>query len=192
MKYNIILNFDLLDIINLQNHLKSDSSLKNKIEGLNYGSANRELEIVLFEELSESDISNVDNLISTYINEYQAIYKISNIGNQKMEFSSTDFTTIFTYNYKYDIDWKLDHVDVSTNTINQLETGYLLRVVNVEKNEVIALKTCDVTNDGIDTDNIPFYDNLEFNDLQNLEVQLKLTTPGVISLLSINFVYKKV
>jgi hypothetical protein len=191
MNYSITLSFDLLDLQKLQHHFHTNTILKNKIDSLNYNSGNRLLDCLLSTELDQTDISNITDLLSTYVNVYDDIYKVSNIGFQKMEFTNTEFTTVFVYNYQYTADWVLDHVKITTNTINSTDLDYVLRIVNIDQNEIIAQKTCNVNNDGIDVDIILFNENLIFNnDTQNLEIQLKLVNPGVISLLSVNFVYK--
>lgn len=193
MNYQLTLNFDLLDLINLQNHFYTNNTLKNKIGALNYNSCNRLLDLLLTTELDQTDITNVNNLISTYVNEYTEIYKVRNIGFQKMEFSNTEFTTVFLHDYQYTSDWDLDHLKIITNTIDSTDLDYILRIVNVDQNEVIAQKTCNVNNNGVDIHTIPFNENLIFgNNTQILEIQLRLTTPGVISILSVNFIYKAV
>lgn len=191
MEYNLILNFELVDIINLQTYLKTDLSLKTKITSLNYESISKKLTLNLSSALDNTDITNLDNLLAVYDNSYIPIYKISNVGFQQMNFSSLEYTTMFVYNYQYSPEYRFHSININTNSTNTTNTDYTIRLLNINTNTIVVSKICNIDNTGVDQDELLIDPETVFEDTQTLEIQMKLNGPGTISLLNINFIYQQ-
>lgn len=194
MLHEITLEFDLLDILQLQDWIKNyNNRLATIIEGCGYEDIVRKLTIVATEQLSNQDMQDISQAIASYTNPtVPPDYRIVNTGLQKIDVQSSNFKTIFEYEYQKNTFWKISEFHIRSLSILTPSTSsitYTIRIVNVTTNQVIGSET--FTSSSEYAENVVMIDeNVNFSSTQSLEIQVKIdsqsfgNTPGTVSILS--------
>lgn len=187
MYLEITLPYDLLDIQQLQEFLKNyNNRLATVVDGCAYEEISRKLTIVSTEQLTAQDVDDISAALGAYTNPSpQSVIRVVSLGLQKIDVSSNDFRTIFAYEYQRDPMWSLLQFHLKCFSVlepNTSSVSYTVRIVNVKKNEVIGSNT--FTSTDYSEDIILINEGVELGDTQPLEIQVKTTTPGIVSVLS--------
>lgn len=193
--YITTLNFELYDILKLENDIKQKSiSLNNKLNGLLYNNSNNELTVMSLLPLDEADNSNIEEVIANYNNTFQEKdTKIVGLGLQNVKVSNTDYTSVFVYDYKPRIDLTLKQVIIRSFCTNTeiTEPDYSIRIVNITHNEILGENTFKNLNsnecclDIINATDI----HTSFRDTHALEIQVKIHhVKSVLTILSASLI----
>lgn len=187
--FQITLPYELLDIQQIQQCIKTyNNRLGTVVDGCGYEEITRILTIVSNEALSTEDENNISAALSAYTNPPIPVnFRIVNTGLQKIDVQCSEFRSIFEYEYQIDALWGISQFNIRTLALlnaNRSSITYTIRIVNVNNNEVIGSGIFTSTNY---TENIvELNEGVVFNgsNTQTLEIQIKTTTPGVLSVLS--------
>lgn len=143
--YITTLNFDLIDILKLEQEFKNKSiNLNTKLNGLVYDNSSRELKLLSNSEFDEADNEFINEVITEYINtEPEKDNKIVGLGLQNTKITNTDYTTIFVYDYKPRYEYTLKQFLIRSFCTNTQidETNYNIRIVNITNNIIIGENT---------------------------------------------------
>ncbi len=190
--YITTLNFDLIDILKLEQEFKNKSiNLNTKLNGLVYDNSSRELNVLSISEFDEADIEFINEVITDYTNtEPEKDTKIVGLGLQNTKITNTEYTTIFVYDYKPHYDYTLKQFLIRAFCTNTQidETNYNLRIVNITNNIVIGeniftnINTNDCCLDVVNTED----SNLSTH---TLEIQVKVNhSKSVLTILSASMI----
>lgn len=190
MLFDITLGYDLIDILQLQQHIKAyNNRLGTIVDGCAYEEITRKITIVFnetYQMLLTQDIEDISAAVSTYTNPpISQEFRIVNTGLQKMEVMSSDFRSVFEYEYQMEPRWRMKRFHIKTLAIlnqNTSDLSYTIRIVNISTNQVIGSET--FTSSEISENIVDIDDNTIFNETQTLEIQIKTDSPGVLSILS--------
>lgn len=185
---SIVLTFNLLSIVILQSYLKnSNSRLEQIISGLTYIDDNNTLIISTIQELTNDDISNINNLLLTYTNndfieqEYVNVVTIPT----KINFitQNNEFYTVRSVVFNHYATKELRHCSIHITSLSSNLINYKFRIVNVTNNKILGQVVGTFTNDDVFIFDLDPTQLCEYgNDI--LELQVSTDTE-----ITINYVY---
>lgn len=172
--HEIILSFDLLDIVAFQKYIKSSSPRIDAIvNGVGYDTSSRVLTLACEESLTEEDLTEVNTRISTYSNtSVPKQTKVLNTGLQTTSINDTTFRTVFQYQYQKESDWTSVGWYITSFGVGMSNVTYTMRVVNVDTNEILGEEICTHTSSEVCC--LSVVDTIE--NLATLELQVKSGT----------------
>lgn len=190
--YITTLNFDLIDILKLEQELKSKSlNLNTKLNGLVYDNSSRELQILSSSEFDEADIEFINEVITDYTNtEPEKDTKIVGLGLQNTKITNTEYTTIFVYDYKPRYEYTLKQFSIRSFCTNTQidETNYNLRIVNITNNIIIGENTFTNINTNDCCLDVVYAEDSNLS-THTLEIQVKVNhSKSVLTILSASMI----
>lgn len=174
--YSVTLNFNLLDILKLDKHLKNACA---NVEGLMYNSATQELVVNSEQTLTQQDIDAITQALGSYVNTPPPPpQQILNTGLQLEKVDTDTYKTVIVHNLKVDAGWELSSCLCEAFVIrdplfpgNNQQLSYSIRVLDVSTNTVLGEGT--FMNSEYEFCTIDIDDHNLGSQIHNLEVQVK-------------------
>lgn len=195
MKYYFITDYEVLDILQLQQYLRNYSGrLTTIIEGCVFDSGIKKLTIHTTEELTENEITAINTLLVTYSNPpIPNMTRIRNLGLQKSNVQTRTWQTIFYDAYKPELLWTLKKIHILgffSPSLDCMQPSYSVRLVDTNLNTVIGESSC---NDINQHENIIEINNINISDEEDhmFEIQCKVNDLGIAVILSAHYVLEQ-
>lgn len=186
MSYQTTLSFDLLDILQLESHMKTNSvRLASILNGMVYDSGDRNLTVLSTEQFTQDDITDVLSSINAYTNPEVPKEQVkTNLGLQHTTVNTTTFKTVYVHDYVYNNNWNL--IKLVVNSFSS-DVSYTVRLVDVSNNTVLGSGT---------------FSNINSQDSEislgvtetncKLEIQAKVNVQGNVTLMGCSLIVETV